>query len=108
MHRRKFLGLVAFATSAAVIPGVAAATAMQKEAVEPYQGAFGGNEYLVRMTDGRRMKMWVRDLGDRVPGFDQNDNRYEAYTTHFMLEDRTEIYAQTDKALAELSGNVNV
>ncbi len=108
MDRRRFLGFLTFATSAIAIPGIAAATASQKAAVSVSEiSGLGGFEQRVRMLDGRSMIMWVRDLGDRIPGWDMNENRFDAYTTHFRLEDGTEIYAQTDKALADISGDVN-
>jgi len=106
MDRRKFLGFITFAAGAIAVPGIVQATAAQEASVAaPKIVGLGGIECRVRMLDGRSMIMWVRDLGDRISGWDTNENRFEAYTTHFMLEDGTEIYAQTDKALADISGN---
>ena len=73
-----------------------------------------GNTFDVVMKDGGKAKLYFEDKGDIVPGFDEHQNRYEAFTTLLRLtfEDKRHNgqplinYIQVDRWRAEDSGDV--
>lgn len=76
---------------------------------------FAGHRFTGYSKDGCKIDVLIEDKGDRVPGFDKNKNRFEAFTTYIRVSfaDKRhdggicENYVQVDRFKAESSGDVN-
>lgn len=74
-----------------------------------------GHRFTGYAKDGCKIEVLIEDKGDRVPGFDRNANRFEAFTTYIRVKfaDKRqgggicENYVQVDRFEAEASGNVD-
>ena len=48
------------------------------------------------MMDGTKANILMEDMGESVPAFDVLGNRYEAYTSRFVVNGK-EMFSQVDK-----------
>ena len=57
-----------------------------------------------KMKDGTPVTITFEDLGDTIPAFDADDNRYNAYSSKFVCDKFGEIYVQVDKEFIDKFG----
>lgn len=66
-----------------------------------------GVRFKGKFKDGRDALIWYQDCGDVLPGYDDQDNRFEALSGKVTINNNFIGYSQANRLLAENSENIS-